>query len=401
MSNTPSYREDYFQYQTLTKIHGNPNYESLAKLEKEIKANGKSVPSTLGGGNQGHLGLVSSALAYERSAPGTPFVRPAFPPVLPDLTGLTGAVIAALRHTFTEDSKRFQTCVQIERSILQQITNAIDDSCLAHLLDENGSLDGRIPDILRDLFDTYGSITPQSLTVAKTKVERTVYDHARPIATIFTSINEYARMAEAADAAETPRQLINIALIIITGAAIFASDIRKWNEKPEVEQTWPNFIIHFKAAQKAIRQSQPTVTTDTLGYHGQANAVADQIAEQQMEQQIDNMANSVQQNQDLLTQMQALATTISGLQTQVNNQSQYRGRGNGDRGNGREGRGNGREGHGNRGTGRGNERTPQYCWTHGNCAHPSTGCNSRAAGHQESATYQNMQGGSTSRCHWL
>jgi hypothetical protein len=82
------------------KIHGDPNYESLAKLEKEVKANGKSVPSTLGGGNQGHLGLVSSALAYERSAPGTPFVRPALP-VLPDLTVLTGPEIAEGRHQFT------------------------------------------------------------------------------------------------------------------------------------------------------------------------------------------------------------------------------------------------------------------------------------------------------------
>ena len=75
----PNYREAYFQHPSLTKISGDPTYKSLAKLEKEIKANGKSVPSTLRGGSQGHLGLVSSASAYDRVSHGVPFIRPTRP----------------------------------------------------------------------------------------------------------------------------------------------------------------------------------------------------------------------------------------------------------------------------------------------------------------------------------
>ena len=70
----PNYREAYFQHPSLTKISGDPTYKSLAKLEREIKANGKSVPSTLGGGSQRHLGLVSSYSAYDRVSPGIPFI---------------------------------------------------------------------------------------------------------------------------------------------------------------------------------------------------------------------------------------------------------------------------------------------------------------------------------------
>jgi hypothetical protein len=81
-------RENFFQFPTLTKIHGDPTYASLAKLTKECKANGKSVPTTLGGGLQGHLGLVTSAVAYKRSAPGTPFTRPNLP-VLANLAEAT------------------------------------------------------------------------------------------------------------------------------------------------------------------------------------------------------------------------------------------------------------------------------------------------------------------------
>jgi hypothetical protein len=84
-SHNPNYRETYFQHPTLTKINGDPTYTGLAKLEREIKANGKSVPSTLGGGSQGHLGLVSSPQSYDRVSPGVPFTRPVLP-VLPDLS---------------------------------------------------------------------------------------------------------------------------------------------------------------------------------------------------------------------------------------------------------------------------------------------------------------------------
>jgi hypothetical protein len=166
---------------------------------------------------------------------------------------------------------------------------------------------------------------------------------------IFTTINDYANMAEAAEeqAPETTTQLINISLIIITQSTIFASNNRKWYDKLEIYRTWPTFKNHFKAAQKAIKRSQSTVTTDSLSFqHGQANAAsivnqdinqlitqqdtetamnAESIAEQQMQQQLSNMANATQQNQSMMEQMQSLMSTISTLQTQVNNNSQTHG----------------------------------------------------------------------------
>jgi hypothetical protein len=117
-------------------------------------------------------------------------------------------------------------------------------------------------------------------------------------------------------------------------------------------KTWPDFKEHFKAAQKAIKKSQPAITTDTLGYHEQqantaaslddqviarlssqqddATAItAETLAKQQMQQQLLGMANSAQQSQQMLDQMTALATTVSALQTQLDNKNQSRGRNNG------------------------------------------------------------------------
>jgi hypothetical protein len=52
---------------------------------------------------------------------------------------------------------------------------------------------------------------------------------------------------------------------------------------------------------------------------------AETLAKHQMQQQILNMANSSQQNQQMLDQMTALATTVSTLQTQLNNNNQDQG----------------------------------------------------------------------------
>ena len=66
-----------------------------------------------------------------------------------------------------------------------------------------------VPQVIQDLFDTYGAITPQSLTTTKTKLETITYEHAGLIVNIFAAINDYTNMAEeaASKATETIPQL--------------------------------------------------------------------------------------------------------------------------------------------------------------------------------------------------
>jgi hypothetical protein len=164
-------RENFFQFPTLTKIHGDPTYASLTKLRKECKANRKSVPTTLGGGLQGHLGLITSTVAYAQSAPGTPFTRPTLP-VLANQADATQFQIHEGQHTFSEQTKTYNLCNQVDRSIIQLINSAIDNNCLADLYDkETRLLTGTIPEILQTLFDTYGNITNFICTIHPQKQE--------------------------------------------------------------------------------------------------------------------------------------------------------------------------------------------------------------------------------------
>ena len=166
MSPIPNYRETFFQHPTLTKIAGDPTYTSLAKLEREYEVNVKSVRSDLSRGAQGHLGLASTATAYTRIAPGTPFIRPSLP-TLPTTEG-TAAVINAARQAYDDQMIAFNDCNTIERTIVQQINTALDNDVLAYLIDNfAGLLVGIIPEIMAQIYNTYSTITPQSLTAAK------------------------------------------------------------------------------------------------------------------------------------------------------------------------------------------------------------------------------------------
>ena len=72
------YKETHFEYPELTPIRGEPTFDTLDCLIKQLKANACSVHSNLGGGAHSHLGLVISPASYALIS-ATPFNRPAFP----------------------------------------------------------------------------------------------------------------------------------------------------------------------------------------------------------------------------------------------------------------------------------------------------------------------------------
>ena len=82
------YKNTFFEYPDVTKIHGEPTLGALLTLENEIKANAVSVHTNLGGGSHGHLGLVCSPTVYGTIS-ATAYNRPTNPGTL-TVTGTTG-----------------------------------------------------------------------------------------------------------------------------------------------------------------------------------------------------------------------------------------------------------------------------------------------------------------------
>ena len=69
-----------------------------------------------------------------------------------------------------------------------------------------------------------------------------LYNASDPIDQLWTHINDYSTMANAAKSPATSQQLIDIGKIILQRAGCFTHDLRLWNARPIDEQTWLNFL---------------------------------------------------------------------------------------------------------------------------------------------------------------
>ena len=74
--------ELYFEYKVLPRVAGEPTFNVLHEILKQLKANASAVPCTLGGGANGYLGMLVSATKYATLAPESPFVPPTIPGAL-------------------------------------------------------------------------------------------------------------------------------------------------------------------------------------------------------------------------------------------------------------------------------------------------------------------------------
>ena len=68
-----------FEYPTLTKTLGGLSYQTLKIIKNELKTNAAGIDSDLGGGANGHLGLILTDVEYALVATNTPYVRHTMP----------------------------------------------------------------------------------------------------------------------------------------------------------------------------------------------------------------------------------------------------------------------------------------------------------------------------------
>ena len=158
----------------ITKITGEPNYESLKILKDELKANAASIPTTLGSGTHGYLGLILSPATYATVA-ATQFIEPIYPgqhPNVPAGTSASNTSTIVRRHT--EDLCQWREFKNVITALKNQLLSALDDIYIRALKDRHvGYMNQSIRAILQHLFDNYDNITPLELEDNDTKMRAT------------------------------------------------------------------------------------------------------------------------------------------------------------------------------------------------------------------------------------
>ena len=113
-----------FEYPVLTKIQGLPTYTTLKIIKDEMKANATSVSTDLGGGTNGHLGIMLRPIEYSNASL-IPYNRQVHPGTLIIAPGTSLHESTRLRDDFKEELRQYRECTQVEKALTKKLGTAL------------------------------------------------------------------------------------------------------------------------------------------------------------------------------------------------------------------------------------------------------------------------------------
>ena len=103
--------------ETVTKIHEQPTNKDLTILEKELIAILANIPTTIGGGNNGHAGTLMDPVRYQLTA-GVLLTNPINPGNYP--TNVTGNAAAGVRARAEAEHKEEVKEMRLSKTLYRQ-----------------------------------------------------------------------------------------------------------------------------------------------------------------------------------------------------------------------------------------------------------------------------------------
>lgn len=409
-----------FPQPTITPIEGEPTYESIKLLHNQLKSNAASVPSTLGGGNHGHLGLVLQATLYT-TVLGQQFVEPPNPGITPNIpAGSTNAQIGVLTRQFNAETKVYLEYKRTDAALKQQLLEAIGEVYVESLRNiHTGYTTVTTLQLLTHLYTNYGQISAMDLDENEKRM-KAKYDPNDPIDKLFKQIELAEELAITGNAPFTARQIVNTAFLLIFATGVYEDECKAWKRRPLAQQTWANFKTDFMAAYKNRRELQklqqqgspsqlfganattedqskddsftytdPSTITDIFSdTSDKITAIANATIESgtqvaHLAQENITLKKQVSEMQEILNKMQqTILTNDNSTSSSKNSQDKSKPK---------------------RRTVRGfDAKSKHYCWSHGLTRtpfHTSSTCRDPEPGHVKTATFANKKGGSTYKCH--
>ena len=408
MSESPQSIIDLFPHPTIEKSTEEPNYYSIKPVEKKLIRNVASIPTELGGGNHGFLGLVVTPQKHVNITGNvfTPHLNPGTFPTFPQ--NPTQPIIAQISATHKEALRVWRKQQTVIKCIKNQLTNAFEDKYFDEINDLHvGFNNVTMQDMLAYLYDRFGKISSLELEEGE-KTFSEPFDATAPFGSFVKKIEETMDLAEAGGCPYTQEQLVSKSFNCILKAQTLPNTaIREWKRAAQTDKTWTNFKNHFAREVKEYQQDQG-ITASNSSYNV-ANAANQSLLQAQNDfkeitnSMIDDIrkefygalnsnntndqqchltyqqaqqAHLSQSNNDILTMIRELKEEIKDLKAnRTRNYSQnttptYRS------------------------SPPNNILKFKYCWTHGcNRTHSSQHCRMPANNHKKDATIENMQGG--------
>ena len=258
---------------TVTKVHGQPTNHDVDLLEEELIAIAASIPTTLGGGLNGHAGMLLSDADYATMAIGTPFVSPINPGVYP-IVGITAANRARREAEHKEEIKQFHTFAGVGMGLKDLILKAIDEDYLLEIKHECVAfLNVSAVQMLTHLRTRWGSVDFVDITALMAECDAP-WSAAEVPTIYFNRVEKAMKQLARANIHWDWRAMMNKALKSFKDAGDYDAAIREWEARPIATQTWENLKV-LMCTEYAKAHRQDAVSARATG-HASAHNIMDE-----------------------------------------------------------------------------------------------------------------------------
>ena len=407
--------DNYFEHKQLDKIYGEPDTRSLQKVFKQLKRNARSIPSTLGGGQYGHLFMVIPPAEWNNLPGAVAVVPPRDPGPFALRGGLTASEIAVGQKNHDENKRKYNHFQALKRILRNQLVAAIDPEYLDPIrCDLTDMVNRDITEIIDFLQESYGQMTVNEIEEATSTIKNFTYEPTKSINILLTAVQEHADLVKIAGAPLNDTQIQALAYFLISKYRIFQDALVAWNKLPQ-PKTWNDMKNHMRKEYKMLKdinalsiQDSALNTTDMMNELKEHQESLLLTAEKRFKTgltevmnmailDLDGKANTKEEPTEQANntaEIDALKLEVKKLHSQLQNSKQRsnqttfsepyfdpnRARNNF-----------------NPRYRRNNTNRQYYCWTHG-AGHSGWQCKNPAQGHQPQATFLNRMGGNNFGC---
>ena len=219
-----------FPRPTVEPIENEPKYKTINRLHDELKSSAASIPTTLGSGNYGLLGLVIQPAVYT-TVTGVNFVAPANPGIAPDIPdGATGAQIGALTRRFSAEQKVYLEYHRIDQALKQLLLGAVKEVYVESLRDMYTNYTTvTILELLTHLYNNYGQISAMDLDKNERRI-KTKYNPNEPIDKLFKQIEMADEYAKTGKSPFTAKQIVNNAFLRVFATGVYEDECKNGNQ---------------------------------------------------------------------------------------------------------------------------------------------------------------------------
>ena len=217
--------------------------------------NAATLPTTLGGGAHGHVGLIMKAKLYMNLSQ-TAYVSPTETPLTLVISPTTeSAARQQLRDQHTEEQLIHTNHINMDDALKNQLLDAVEDPYVSKLRNRYTKYMGVMTrNLLYHLMDWYGNITAADFKANEARINE-AFDHSRTTDVFSQRIDDAAQYADDGKNLFTAKKYCKRHFTLLTQPACTKRHERN-DKKGDAGKTWTNFKRHFAAEYHKIGEQQ-------------------------------------------------------------------------------------------------------------------------------------------------